>query len=141
MKYLTRVRIPEQAHKYPSQLSGGQQQRVAIARALCMAPKIMLFDEPTSALDPEMVKEVLDTMIGLAEDGMTMLCVTHEMGFARSVADRVIFMADGKIVEQAPPAEFFGNPKNEKTRQFLGPDPQLAPGALMRRTDRHDAAS
>jgi polar amino acid transport system ATP-binding protein len=93
---------------------------VAIARALCMAPKIMLFDEPTSALDPEMVKEVLDTMIGLAEDGMTMLCVTHEMGFARSVADRVIFMADGKIVEQAPPEEFFGNPKDERTRQFLG---------------------
>ena len=120
MKYLTRVRIPEQAKKYPSQLSGGQQQRVAIARALCMSPKIMLFDEPTSALDPEMVKEVLDTMIGLAEDGMTMLCVTHEMGFARSVADRVIFMADGKIVEQAPPTEFFGNPKDPKTRQFLG---------------------
>jgi polar amino acid transport system ATP-binding protein len=120
MKYLTRVRIPEQAHKYPSQLSGGQQQRVAIARALCMSPKIMLFDEPTSALDPEMVKEVLDTMIGLAEDGMTMLCVTHEMGFARSVADRVIFMADGKIVEQAPPGEFFGSPKHEKTKQFLG---------------------
>jgi polar amino acid transport system ATP-binding protein len=120
MKYLTRVRIPEQAHKYPSQLSGGQQQRVAIARALCMTPKIMLFDEPTSALDPEMVKEVLDTMIGLADDGMTMLCVTHEMGFARSVADRVIFMADGKILEQAPPAEFFGAPKNEKLQQFLG---------------------
>lgn len=120
MKYLTRVRIPEQAKKYPSQLSGGQQQRVAIARALCMTPKIMLFDEPTSALDPEMVKEVLDTMIGLAEDGMTMLCVTHEMGFARSVADRVIFMAEGKIIEQAPPAEFFGNPQHEKTRQFLG---------------------
>ena len=120
MKYLTRVRIPEQAGKYPSQLSGGQQQRVAIARALCMAPKIMLFDEPTSALDPEMVKEVLDTMIGLAEDGMTMLCVTHEMGFARSVADRVIFMADGRILEQAPPAEFFGQPRHEKTRQFLG---------------------
>ncbi|QRF63225.1 amino acid ABC transporter ATP-binding protein [Variovorax paradoxus] len=120
MKYLTRVRIPEQANKYPSQLSGGQQQRVAIARALCMTPKIMLFDEPTSALDPEMVKEVLDTMIGLAEDGMTMLCVTHEMGFARSVADRVIFMAEGRIVEQAPPEEFFGSPKNEKTRQFLG---------------------
>lgn len=120
MKYLTRVRIPEQANKYPSQLSGGQQQRVAIARALCMTPKIMLFDEPTSALDPEMVKEVLDTMIGLAEDGMTMLCVTHEMGFARSVADRVIFMAEGKIVEQAPPEEFFGNPKDERTRQFLG---------------------
>ena len=120
MKYLTRVRIPEQALKYPSQLSGGQQQRVAIARALCMTPKIMLFDEPTSALDPEMVKEVLDTMIGLADDGMTMLCVTHEMGFARSVADRVIFMADGKILEQAPPAEFFGNPKHEKLKQFLG---------------------
>ena len=120
MKYLTRVRIPEQAAKYPSQLSGGQQQRVAIARALCMTPKIMLFDEPTSALDPEMVKEVLDTMIGLAEDGMTMLCVTHEMGFARSVADRVIFMADGKIVEQAPPQEFFSQPKDERTRQFLG---------------------
>jgi polar amino acid transport system ATP-binding protein len=120
MKYLTRVRIPEQAHKHPSQLSGGQQQRVAIARALCMNPKIMLFDEPTSALDPEMVKEVLDTMIGLAEDGMTMLCVTHEMGFARSVADRVIFMAGGKIIEQAPPAEFFGNPQHETTRAFLG---------------------
>ena len=120
MHYLERVRIPEQAHKYPGQLSGGQQQRVAIARALCMKPKIMLFDEPTSALDPEMVKEVLDTMIGLAEDGMTMLCVTHEMGFARSVADRVIFMADGKIIEQAPPEQFFGNPQNEKTKQFLG---------------------
>ncbi|HUD33480.1 MAG TPA: amino acid ABC transporter ATP-binding protein [Variovorax sp.] len=120
MKYLRRVRIPEQAGKYPSQLSGGQQQRVAIARALCMSPKIMLFDEPTSALDPEMVKEVLDTMIGLADDGMTMLCVTHEMGFARSVADRVIFMADGRIIEQAPPQEFFGNPKHEKLRQFLG---------------------
>ena len=120
MKYLTRVRIPEQAGKYPSQLSGGQQQRVAIARALCMTPKIMLFDEPTSALDPEMVKEVLDTMIGLAEDGMTMLCVTHEMGFARSVADRVIFMADGRIVEQAPPEQFFGQPQHEMTRKFLG---------------------
>ncbi|WP_349745162.1 amino acid ABC transporter ATP-binding protein [Roseateles cavernae] len=120
MKYLKRVRIPEQALKYPSQLSGGQQQRVAIARALCMTPKIMLFDEPTSALDPEMVKEVLDTMITLAEDGMTMLCVTHEMGFARSVADRVIFMADGRIIEQAPPAEFFAAPRHEKTRQFLG---------------------
>src|SRR5512140_959935 len=120
MKYLERVRIPEQANKYPSQLSGGQQQRVAIARALCMTPKIMLFDEPTSALDPEMVKEVLDTMIGLAEDGMTMLCVTHEMGFARSVADRVIFMADGRIVEQAPPQQFFNNPQHEKTRNFLG---------------------
>jgi polar amino acid transport system ATP-binding protein len=120
MRYLTRVRIPEQAHKYPSQLSGGQQQRVAIARSLCMSPKIMLFDEPTSALDPEMVKEVLDTMIALAEDGMTMLCVTHEMGFARSVADRVIFMADGRIIEQAAPAEFFGHPQHEKTQQFLG---------------------
>ncbi len=120
MKYLTRVRIPEQARKYPSQLSGGQQQRVAIARALCMTPKIMLFDEPTSALDPEMVKEVLDTMISLADDGMTMLCVTHEMGFARSVADRVIFMADGKIIEQAPPQQFFSHPQNEKTRNFLG---------------------
>jgi polar amino acid transport system ATP-binding protein len=120
MKYLERVRIADQAVKYPSQLSGGQQQRVAIARALCMTPKIMLFDEPTSALDPEMVKEVLDTMIGLAEDGMTMLCVTHEMGFARSVADRVIFMADGRIIEQAPPGEFFGNPQHEKTRNFLG---------------------
>jgi polar amino acid transport system ATP-binding protein len=120
MKYLTRVRIPEQASKYPSQLSGGQQQRVAIARALCMTPKIMLFDEPTSALDPEMVKEVLDTMIGLADDGMTMLCVTHEMGFARSVADRVIFMADGRIVEEAPPQQFFDHPQHEKTRSFLG---------------------
>ncbi|MBV8617355.1 MAG: amino acid ABC transporter ATP-binding protein [Curvibacter sp.] len=120
MKYLSRVRIPDQAHKYPSQLSGGQQQRVAIARALCMTPKIMLFDEPTSALDPEMVKEVLDTMIGLAEDGMTMLCVTHEMGFARSVADRVIFMAGGRIVEEAPPQAFFSAPRHEKTRQFLG---------------------
>ncbi|MDB5817953.1 MAG: glnQ [Rhizobacter sp.] len=120
MKYLTRVRIPEQAHKYPAQLSGGQQQRVAIARALCMSPKIMLFDEPTSALDPEMVKEVLDTMIGLADDGMTMLCVTHEMGFAKAVADRVIFMAGGKIIEQGPPAEFFGNPKHETLRAFLG---------------------
>ena len=120
MQYLTRVRIPEQANKYPSQLSGGQQQRVAIARALCMTPKIMLFDEPTSALDPEMVKEVLDTMIGLAEDGMTMLCVTHEMGFARSVADRVIFMAEGRIVEEAPPEQFFSHPQHETTRNFLG---------------------
>jgi polar amino acid transport system ATP-binding protein len=120
MRYLVRVRIPEQAQKYPGQLSGGQQQRVAIARSLCMNPRIMLFDEPTSALDPEMVKEVLDTMIGLAEDGMTMLCVTHEMGFARQVADRVIFMADGRIVEQAPPEQFFAHPQNEKTRAFLG---------------------
>ncbi|MBU0810903.1 MAG: amino acid ABC transporter ATP-binding protein, partial [Gammaproteobacteria bacterium] len=107
MHYLERVRIPEQADKFPGQLSGGQQQRVAIARALCMKPKIMLFDEPTSALDPEMVKEVLDTMVGLAESGMTMLCVTHEMGFARTVADRVIFMDQGQIVEQNSPAEFF----------------------------------
>ncbi len=120
MKYLTRVRIPDQAHKYPSQLSGGQQQRVAIARALCMNPKIMLFDEPTSALDPEMVKEVLDTMISLAEEGMTMLCVTHEMGFARSVADRVIFMAGGRIVEEDEPRAFFGKPKHALTRNFLG---------------------
>lgn len=119
MHYLERVRIPEQAHKFPGQLSGGQQQRVAIARALCMKPKIMLFDEPTSALDPEMVKEVLDTMIGLAEDGMTMLCVTHEMGFARTVANRVIFMDKGEIVEQAAPNDFFDNPQNERTRLFL----------------------
>ncbi len=119
MHYLERVRIPEQAHKYPGQLSGGQQQRVAIARALCMKPKIMLFDEPTSALDPEMVKEVLETMIGLAEDGMTMLCVTHEMGFARTVADRVIFMDKGEIVEQAAPDAFFDNPQNERTQLFL----------------------
>jgi general L-amino acid transport system ATP-binding protein len=119
MKYLTRVRIPEQAHKYPGQLSGGQQQRVAIARALCMNPGIMLFDEPTSALDPEMVKEVLDTMISLAQEGMTMICVTHEMGFAKSVADRVIFMDKGEIVEQAAPQEFFTNPKSERTRMFL----------------------
>jgi polar amino acid transport system ATP-binding protein len=120
MKFLERVRIPEQAGKYPSQLSGGQQQRVAIARALCMNPKIMLFDEPTSALDPEMVKEVLDTMISLADDGMTMLCVTHEMGFARRVADRVIFMAEGRILEQAPPGEFFTAPKHPKLQAFLG---------------------
>ncbi|WP_397449666.1 amino acid ABC transporter ATP-binding protein [Pseudomonas sp. NA-150] len=119
MHYLERVRIPEQAHKFPGQLSGGQQQRVAIARALCMKPKIMLFDEPTSALDPEMVKEVLDTMIGLAEDGMTMLCVTHEMGFARTVANRVIFMDKGEIVEQAAPNDFFDNPQSDRTRLFL----------------------
>jgi general L-amino acid transport system ATP-binding protein len=119
MKYLTRVKIPEQALKYPGQLSGGQQQRVAIARALCMSPKIMLFDEPTSALDPEMVKEVLDTMVGLAEEGMTMLCVTHEMGFARQVANRVIFMDRGQIVEQNAPAEFFSNPKSDRTKLFL----------------------
>ncbi len=118
--YLERVRIPEQADKYPAQLSGGQQQRVAIARALCMKPRIMLFDEPTSALDPEMVKEVLDTMIDLAREGMTMLCVTHEMDFARAVADRVIFMDKGRIVEENAPAEFFGNPRNERLRNFLG---------------------
>jgi general L-amino acid transport system ATP-binding protein len=119
MKYLTRVKIPEQAHKYPGQLSGGQQQRVAIARSLCMNPKIMLFDEPTSALDPEMVKEVLDTMVSLAEEGMTMLCVTHEMGFARQVANRVIFMDQGQIVEMNAPAEFFSNPRHERTKLFL----------------------
>lgn len=118
--YLERVRIPEQANKYPGQLSGGQQQRVAIARALCMSPKIMLFDEPTSALDPEMIKEVLDVMIELAESGMTMLCVTHEMGFAKSVADRVIFMDHGQIIEAAAPQQFFNSPKSERTRQFLG---------------------
>ncbi|MEH7900939.1 amino acid ABC transporter ATP-binding protein [Rhizobium laguerreae] len=117
---LERVKILEQADKYPVQLSGGQQQRVAIARALCMRPKVMLFDEPTSALDPEMVKEVLDTMIALADEGMTMICVTHEMGFARQVADRVIFMASGAIVEEARPAEFFTNPQHERTRKFLG---------------------
>lgn len=120
LKYLDRVHIKNQADKYPSQLSGGQQQRVAIARALCMNPKAMLFDEPTSALDPEMVKEVLDTMIGLADDGMTMLCVTHEMGFARRVADRVIFMAEGQILEEASPNEFFDNPQHPKTQAFLG---------------------
>ena len=119
MHYLERVRIPEQANKFPGQLSGGQQQRVAIARALCMKPKIMLFDEPTSALDPEMVKEVLDTMVSLAESGMTMLCVTHEMGFARTVADRVIFMDKGEIVEQAEPEVFFTNPVNDRTKLFL----------------------
>ncbi len=119
MQYLTRVKIPEQALKYPGQLSGGQQQRVAIARALCMQPRIMLFDEPTSALDPEMIKEVLDVMIGLANSGMTMLCVTHEMGFARSVADRIIFMDKGEIVEQGPPKTFFADPREERTKQFL----------------------
>lgn len=118
-EYLERVHIPEQAHKYPGQLSGGQQQRVAIARALCMEPKVMLFDEPTSALDPEMIKEVLDTMIELAESGMTMLVVSHEMGFARRVADRVIFMDGGEIIEDAPPADFFDNSQNERTRLFL----------------------
>jgi general L-amino acid transport system ATP-binding protein len=119
MHYLTRVKIPEQALKYPGQLSGGQQQRVAIARALCMNPRIMLFDEPTSALDPEMIKEVLETMVGLAEDGMTMVCVTHEMGFARQVANRVIFMDQGQIVEQNTPDEFFDNPQHERTKLFL----------------------
>ena len=120
MRFLERVKLPEQADKYPRQLSGGQQQRVAIARALCMEPKIMLFDEPTSALDPEMVSEVLDTMIELAESGMTMLCVTHEMGFARKVADRVIFMDKGKIVESNDPESFFSNPQHARTQEFLG---------------------
>ncbi|CAM4006975.1 Glutamine ABC transporter ATP-binding protein [Bordetella tumbae] len=119
MQYLARVRIPDQASKFPAQLSGGQQQRVAIARSLCMQPRIMLFDEPTSALDPEMVKEVLDTMTSLAEDGMTMLCVTHEMGFARSVADRVVFMDGGRILESADPGSFFDHPQHERTRAFL----------------------
>jgi len=119
MHYLKRVKIPEQAEKFPGQLSGGQQQRVAIARSLCMSPKIMLFDEPTSALDPEMVKEVLDTMVSLAEDGMTMICVTHEMGFARQVANRVIFMDQGQIVEINTPDEFFKNPQHDRTKLFL----------------------
>ena len=117
--YLERVRIPEQADKYPGQLSGGQQQRVAIARSLCMRPEIMLFDEPTSALDPEMIKEVLDVMIELAQEGMTMVCVTHEMGFARTVADTMVFMDRGEIVERGPPAEFFANPKSGRTKLFL----------------------
>jgi len=119
MKYLERVKIPEQALKFPGQLSGGQQQRVAIARSLCMNPKIMLFDEPTSALDPEMIKEVLDVMIELAEEGMTMLCVTHEMGFAKTVAHRVMFMDGGEIVEQNKPEEFFSNPQYDRTKLFL----------------------
>ena len=119
MKYLERVKIPEQAHKYPGQLSGGQQQRVAIARSLCMQPRIMLFDEPTSALDPEMIKEVLDVMIELADTGMTMLVVTHEMGFARTVANRVIFMDEGQIIEQNEPEEFFNNPQSDRTKLFL----------------------
>ena len=119
MEYLERVRIPEQAGKYPGQLSGGQQQRVAIARSLSMKPKIMLFDEPTSALDPEMIKEVLDVMVDLARDGMTMVCVTHEMGFAREVADTMIFMDEGRIVEQAPPDAFFAAPKSDRTKLFL----------------------
>jgi general L-amino acid transport system ATP-binding protein len=120
MHYLERVQIPTHALKYPGQLSGGQQQRVAIARALCMNPKVMLFDEPTSALDPEMIKEVLDTMVSLADDGMTMLCVTHEMSFARRVADRIIFMDAGSIVEDQPPEDFFTNPLQQRTRDFLG---------------------
>jgi general L-amino acid transport system ATP-binding protein len=120
MEFLARVHIAEQAHKYPSRLSGGQQQRVAIARALCMEPQVMLFDEPTSALDPEMINEVLDVMIELAEAHMTMICVTHEMGFARRVADRVVFMDHGQVVEVAPPEEFFSNPSNERTKAFLG---------------------
>lgn len=119
MKYLERVKIPEQADKFPGQLSGGQQQRVAIARSLCMNPKVMLFDEPTSALDPEMISEVLDVMVELAEDGMTMICVTHEMGFAKKVANRVIFMDAGEIVEENEPNEFFNNPQNERTQMFL----------------------
>ncbi len=119
-RLLAQVQVLDQAEKYPAQLSGGQQQRVAIARALCMEPKVMLFDEPTSSLDPEMVKEVLDTMIGLADEGMTMICVTHEMGFARRVADRIVFMASGSIVEEGVPSEFFENPKHERTRKFLG---------------------
>lgn len=119
MQYLEKVRIPEQALKYPGQLSGGQQQRVAIARSLCMEPEILLFDEPTSALDPEMIAEVLDVMVSLASEGMTMICVTHEMGFARKVADRVIFMADGEIVEIADPESFFTNPKSPRTQKFL----------------------
>jgi general L-amino acid transport system ATP-binding protein len=119
MRYLERVKIPEQAKKYPGQLSGGQQQRVAIARSLCMNPKIMLFDEPTSALDPEMIKEVLETMVSLAEDGMTMICVTHEMGFAKTVAHRVIFMDSGEIIEQNSPEEFFTHPKSDRTKLFL----------------------
>ena len=119
MKFLEKVKIPEQANKFPGQLSGGQQQRVAIARSLCMNPRVMLFDEPTSALDPEMIKEVLETMVSLAEEGMTMICVTHEMGFARQVADRVIFMDRGQIVEQNVPSEFFKNPQHERTKLFL----------------------
>ena len=119
MEYLTRVRIPEQAEKYPSQLSGGQQQRVAIARSLCMEPKVMLFDEPTSALDPEMIKEVLDAMIDLAQSGMTMIVVTHEMGFARTVADQMVFMDEGRIVEAAPPDRFFASPESDRTKLFL----------------------
>ncbi len=119
MRYLEKVRIPDQAQKFPGQLSGGQQQRVAIARALCMQPEILLFDEPTSALDPEMIAEVLDVMVTLAQEGMTMVCVTHEMGFARKVADRVIFMDKGEIIEEAAPEAFFGRPRNDRTKAFL----------------------
>jgi len=119
MQYLKRVQIEDQVHKFPNQLSGGQQQRAAIARALCMQPRLMLFDEPTSALDPEMIKEVLDVMIGLAQDGMTMLVVTHEMGFAKEVADRIVFMDEGQIVEAKAPKEFFENPDSERTKLFL----------------------
>jgi general L-amino acid transport system ATP-binding protein len=119
LEHLRRVRIPDQAHKYPNQLSGGQQQRAAIARALCMEPRILLLDEPTSALDPEMIKEVLDVLVDVAQEGRTMLCVTHEMGFARQVADRVIFMDQGRVIEEAPPERFFTSPQHERTRQFL----------------------
>ena len=119
MGYLERVKIPEQAHKYPRHLSGGQQQRVAIARSLCMEPKILLFDEPTSALDPEMISEVLEVMIELAETGITMICVTHEMGFARRVADKMVFMDQGRIVEMAPPTKFFGSPETDRCKTFL----------------------
>ena len=119
MRYLERIKIPDQAEKYPGQLSGGQQQRVAIARSLCMNPNIMLFDEPTSALDPEMIKEVLDVMVDLANEGMTMLCVTHEMGFAKTVVDRVIFMDSGEIIEENDPENFFSNPQSDRTKLFL----------------------
>ena len=141
MKLLTRVKIPEQASKYPGQLSGGQQQRVAIARALCMNPKIMLFDEPTSALDPEMVKEVLDTMTALAEDGMTMIVVTHEMGFARQIADRVVFMDNGEIVEINAPDPFFDNPQHARTKLFLSQISALKFAALGGKLILHAKAS
>ena len=134
MHFLRKVKIPEQAHKYPGQLSGGQQQRVAIARSLCMKPRIMLFDEPTSALDPEMIKEVLDTMIQLAEEGMTMICVTHEMGFAQAVANRVVFMDQGQIVEQNEPKEFFRNPQSDRTKLFLSQILGHGPAREPRRT-------
>ena len=119
MEQLKKVRIPEQAHKYPRQLSGGQQQRVAIARSLCLRPRVMLFDEPTSSLDPEMVREVLETMADLAREGMTIICITHEMGFARGIADRIVFMDQGRIIEEAPPAEFFDTPRQARTQKFL----------------------